>query len=190
MKALLVVVSLLLSQRAFAEILDEKRTTQALLELHDTKLTHDTATQLVNIVHVAAEADLDPFILLAQIYIESRFDPTMTSRLVDGTRHTGPWRLRRAPNGWAGNLYCGITQVAARSWAACLALRGSGAAVAAQVAELRAWLQRTRGDLSLALAGYGCGNHGVTTGRCNRYPARVQALAQRLRRRTTSAPTS
>ncbi len=47
MRALIVVVSCLLSRTVSAEILDEKRLAQALQDLPDTKLTHDQAEQLV-----------------------------------------------------------------------------------------------------------------------------------------------
>lgn len=184
---LLVVASLLLTRTVYAEILDEKRFEQAILNLPNVKLDSTLADQLIT---EALKTDLDPFVLIAQLYIESRFDPTTTSRLVDGTRRTGSWTSRRAPIGWTGNLYCGVAQTAASSWAACLALREPNAALAAQAAELHAWLQRTRGDLSRSLAGYGCGNVGVKTGRCNGYPRRVLALAQRLRRATHDVPVS
>jgi hypothetical protein len=188
MKALLVVVSLLVSRTVFAEILDEKRLTQAVLTLPQVKLDQTTAAQLVSITTQAAEADLDPFVLLAQQYIESRFQPASTSRLIDGTRRTGICIVE--PRGWTGNLYCGIAQNAATTWAACLALRETRAAIAAQTAELRDWLRMTKGDLPRALAGYGCGNLGAKTLRCNRYPRRVQAWARRLRRMTDVVPVS
>jgi len=188
MKAILIVVFALFPRSAQNEIYDEERLAQALLKLPDNKLDHQAAAQLVAIIKTTP--DLDPFILLAQLYIESRFDPTSTSRLVDGTRQTGSWMLRRAPARWSGNLYCGIAQSPASTWTACLALRETRAALAAQAAELRRWLQTTRGDLPRALAGYGCGNFGVSTGRCNRYPQRIAAWAKRLRRSTTDVPLS
>lgn len=186
MKTLLVVVFALLARTASAEIIDEKQLDQALLQLPYAK----PASQLATIAIEAAGDDLDPHVLLAQQYIESRFDPTATSRLIDGTRQTGPWTSRRAPARWSGNLYCGIAQSRASTWAACLALREAKVAMAAQAAELRAWLRRTKGDLPRALAGYGCGHFGVTTGRCNGYPRRVLAWANRLRRATDVAPLS
>jgi hypothetical protein len=190
MKALVVVASLLLARTVYAETLDEKHLEQVLLDLPNTKLTQSLAAQLVTIAIDAAEADLDPFVLLAQIYVESRFDSTTTSRLVGTTRHTGPWASRRAPASWSGNLYCGIAQNAASTWTACLALRDPHAALAAQAIELRTWLQSTRGDLPRALAGYGCGLHGLKTGRCNHYPQRILALARRLRHAVDGIPLS
>jgi hypothetical protein len=48
--------------------------------------------------------------------------------------------------------------------------------------EIGRWLKdrRVKGDMTLALAGYGCGNKGVKTGKCNRYPGRVLWQAKRL----------
>ena len=50
--------------------------------------------------------------------------------------------------------------------------------------EIGRWLKdrRVRGDITRALSGYGCGNHGVKTGKCNRYPGRVLWQARRLER--------
>lgn len=182
MKLLVVVVFALLARTAVADDLDEKRLSQALQDLPHIKLDPEDADQLAAIAIEVAQDDLDPLTLLAQQYVESRFNPTATSRLIDGKRQTGLWPSRKEPAGWSGNLYCGIAQNAASTWEACLALRETRAAVTRQAAELRRWLKRTRGDLVRALAGYGCGNHGVETGRCNGYQGRVKALAARLRR--------
>jgi hypothetical protein len=180
MKLLAVVIFMLLARAASGEILDEKRLAAALQNLPQVRLDSTLAQQLVTNAIEASADDLDPLVLLAQQYIESKFDSTSTSRLIDGKRKTGPWASRSAPEGWTGNLYCGIGQNRASTWAACLALREPSAAAKAQAGELRRWLKRARGDLTLALAGYGCGNHGLRTGRCNRYPARVLARAARL----------
>ncbi|MDB4960434.1 MAG: hypothetical protein JWP01_433 [Myxococcales bacterium] len=123
-------------------------------------------------------------LLLAIAYVESRYDVTATSRIEDGKRKTGrhpsttpPRRLDRK-----GTLYCGPLQTYARSWDACLQMRDTRVGYAAAVTELQTWLRdpRVRGDIRRALAGHGCGNHGVTTGRCNRYPERVLAIERRL----------
>jgi hypothetical protein len=190
MKVLLVVVSVLLSNVAFAEIVDEKRLEQALLNLPDTKLTKVSAAQLVAITAQVDGSDLDLFTLLAQSYIESRFDSTSTSRLINGKRFTGAWVSRKSPAGWSGTLYCGIAQTVAMTWARCLALREPRAAIMAQAAELRTWLGVTHGSLVRSLAAFGCGNLGARTGRCNGYPRRVLALAKRLRRATNALPLS
>jgi hypothetical protein len=187
MKALLIVVFALLARPANGEVLDENHLAQALLKLPDTQLDLAAATQLATTAtDLASATSLDPFILLAQAYVESRFDPTSTSRLVEGTRRTGRWTSRRAPRGWSGNLYCGITQTAARSWKACLALREPEAALAAQAAELTTWLKRGRGSLTRALAGYGCGNAGFAHG-CKDYPTRIQRWARWLRKQVERA---
>jgi hypothetical protein len=121
-------------------------------------------------------------VLLAQLWTESRFDTTATSRRINGKRQTGPWASRRPPAGWSGTLYCGVSQTVAVTWKACLELRDNPElAVRRQTAELARWLQRSRGDLDRALGGYGCGNAGLTNG-CRGYARRIQALAKKLRR--------
>jgi hypothetical protein len=190
MRPILVVGFALLSRSVSAEILDDKRLSKAIQDLPNTKLDRAAADRLVSSAMDAAGDDLDPVALLAQQYIESRFDPTAVSRLIGDARQTGAWRSMRAPFGWTGNLYCGIAQTAATTWRACLALRDLRPAMLAQAAELRTWLKRTRGDMPLALAGYGCGNHGVTTGRCNGYPSRIRRLAARLRKIARVGPMS
>lgn len=61
-------------------------------------------------------------------------------------------------------------------------MRDPHVAYAAAVGELQRWLadRRVRGDVTRALAGHGCGNHGVTTGKCNRYPQRVLWQERRI----------
>ncbi len=56
-----------------------------------------------------------------------------------------------------------------------MSLRDPHVAYAAGADELEHWLRdrRVRGDVTRALAGHGCGNHGVTTGKCNYYQQRV-----------------
>ena len=81
-----------------------------------------------------------------------------------------------------GTLYCGVVQTFAKSWETCLAQRDLHIAYATAAIELGVWLRdrRVRGDMKRALSGYGCGNHGVTTGMCNRYPGRVLWQARRF----------
>lgn len=181
MHAFFVVISLALNVQLVVAQPEPKTLAQVIQSLPDTKLDVTTASQLAQIVIDESGTALDPFILIAQAYIESRFDPTATSRLVNGSRRTGSWPSTSAPVGWRGTLYCGITQTVAVTWAACLALRAPRAAIAAQAHELRAWLVVTRGSLPAALNGYGCGHFGVKHG-CNGYAGRVRALAARLRR--------
>lgn len=190
MRAVFVVVFTLVSRLASAEIVDGKRLEQALIQLPDTKLTSDLASQLVTLSRDLASTDLDPFVLLAQLYVESRFDSTATSRSIHGKRSTGAWTSREAPKGWTGTLYCGMSQTVAVTWAGCLKLREPKIAIEAQVAELREWMQVTHGNLTRSLASFGCGNFGARTGRCNGYPQRIQAIARRLRRASVVVPMS
>jgi len=132
----------------------------------------------------AATPTLRPELLLAVAYVESRFDPTAMSRVEDGIRRGGsvpgahpPPRLDRR-----GAMFCGLHQTRARTWRECVALRDPATSYARAVGQLEAWIadRRVAGSLPRALAGYACGNHGVRTGRCNRYPARVLWAARRI----------
>ncbi len=148
------------------------------------ELAIDEAYEHASAAIAAATPTVRVELLLAMAFVESRYDTTATSRVEAGRRKTGrhpsttpPPRLDRR-----ASLYCGPLQTFASSWASCLALRDARLAYAAGVTELQTWLRdrRVRGDIKRALAGHGCGNHGVTTGRCNRYPDRVLAVERRL----------
>lgn len=151
---------------------------KTLIVLPDVKLDAPTAASLVT---AALATDHDPALLLAQAYVESRFDSTATSRLVDGKRHVGAWPSRLAPAGWSATLYCGVAQTAAITWKRCLELRDVNKSINAQADELTAWLRLAKGNLRRALAGYGCGNVGLSTGWCRGYPERVMKWAEAIR---------
>jgi hypothetical protein len=132
---------------------------------------------------------VSPELLLAIAFVESRFDVTATSRVEGKTRRMGRYpSTTPPPNLSPRSLFCGPLQTMARSWAECMALRDPHTAYAASVVEIERWLRdrRVRDDITRALAGYGCGNHGVTTGKCNMYPQRV--LWQRRRFQEGRAP--
>lgn len=80
-------------------------------------------------------------------------------------------------------MFCGPLQTHASSWARCLAMRDLKTGYAAAVHELESWLRdrRVRGNVPRALAGHGCGNHGVITRSCNGYPGRVMAMERLFR---------
>jgi hypothetical protein len=132
----------------------------------------------------ASTARVDAELLLAIAYVESRFDATATSRVEGAARKTGsyPWSSPPARLDARASLYCGPLQTFAGSWRECMALRELPAAYAAGAHELEQWLRdrRVHGRVELALAGHGCGNHGVDTGHCNAYPARVLVTARRI----------
>ncbi|HEV7555944.1 MAG TPA: hypothetical protein VGO00_10835 [Kofleriaceae bacterium] len=140
----------------------------------------DDASAAVDAATPAISADL----LVSVAFIESRFDPTATSRVEGDRRRTGPYKSRLAPAGLKGSLYCGELQTYASNWADCLAMRDRAVGYAVAVIELTHWLhdRRVRGDVARALAGHGCGNTGVTTGRCHAYPSRVLAVRALLAR--------
>jgi hypothetical protein len=132
----------------------------------------------------AATEQVSAELLIAVAFVESRFDPHWVSRVENGKRvyskHpalTPPKRLTKGTS-----LYCGALQTRALSWEECLAQRDVRLAYLKGAAELASWLRdrRVRGDVTRALAGYGCGNNGVRTGKCNRYPGRVLWQARRF----------
>ena len=138
-------------------------------------------------IHAAAASDdISPELLLGIAYIESRFDPVALSRIEGNERVGGRWpydvpprRLRKGTS-----MFCGVLQTRAMTWSKCLAQRDLRRAYTTAVHELDTWLhdRRVRGDITRALAGYACGNKGVRTGKCNRYPGRVLWQARRLER--------
>lgn len=135
----------------------------------------------------AATEQVPAELLLGIAFVESRFDPTAVSRVEGGTRKTGHYASSAAPASLdrRSALYCGPLQTYAPSWSACMAMRDLGTGYTAAVAELTQWLRdrRVHGSTSRALAGHGCGNHGVVTGECNGYPRRVLDMTRRFRDR-------
>ena len=125
----------------------------------------------------ASTAHVQPELLLAIAFVESRFDVTATSRVEGHKRRTGHYASTTPPPSLNTrmSMYCGPLQTFAGSWSECMAMRDPHVAYAAGADELERWLRdkRVRGDITRALAGHGCGNHGVTTGKCNLYPQRV-----------------
>jgi hypothetical protein len=129
------------------------------------------ASAAVDASSPAIPADL----LVSIAFIESRFDTTATSRVEGGVRRTGHYPSTAPPRNLGGTLYCGPLQTYASSWSECMEMRIPERAYMAGVLELTKWLRdrRVHGNMTLALAGHGCGNAGVLTGQCNNYPARV-----------------
>lgn len=161
----------------------------------DPVIDFSTAYAHVAAAYTVSTDSVSPELLLAIAYFESRFDPTTTSRVEGKLRRTGSYPSTVAPASLnpRASLYCGPLQTFESSWSGCLAARSLPVAYASGVAELTRWLadRRVRGRVDLALAGHGCGNLGVTTGKCNGYPSRVLTLERRLRperaARTTTA---
>jgi hypothetical protein len=138
----------------------------------------------VHAASIAATDEVSAELLLAVAYVESRFDPYWVSRVEGRKRIYGRYHAATAPKRLdkTKSIYCGVLQTRATSWDACVSQRDLVVAYRAAAAELTSWLhdKRVRGDLSRALAGYGCGNYGVRTGKCNRYQGRVMWQATRL----------
>ncbi len=122
-------------------------------------------------------------LLLGVAYVESRFDPTATSRIEGSVRRTGSYPSRRPPRGGVhGSLFCGPLQTYARTWQGCLEMRDLAVGYQAGVKELGQWLRdrRVDGDVRRALLGHACGNAGLRAGRCRGYPARVLRFVRKL----------
>ncbi len=134
----------------------------------------------------AASEDISPELLLAIAFVESRFDPTALSRVEGDQRRGGRWPYDVPPKRLTKgtSMFCGALQTRALTWQQCLKQRDLHYAYRRAVRELESWLhdRRVRGDITRALAGYACGNRGVKTGKCNRYPGRVLWQARRLER--------
>jgi hypothetical protein len=132
----------------------------------------------------AATPQVSAELLLGMAFVESRFNPTALSYVEGKKRRVTRWPSTRPPARLrkGKSLYCGPLQTFAGNWADCLAQRELDVAYAAGAKEITEWLRdrRVRGDITRALAGYGCGNKGVRTGKCNRYPGRVLWQAKRL----------
>jgi hypothetical protein len=141
-------------------------------------LAHAHAATLAATPEVSAE------LLLAMAFIESRFDTLGVSRVEGHKRRLGRYPSNVPPKRWrkGTSLYCGPLQTYAGTWEDCMKQRDLNVAYATAVKELAGWLRdkRVRGDITRALAGYGCGNRGVRTGKCNRYQGRVLWQAKRL----------
>ena len=129
------------------------------------------AEAVVSAAMSVATADVPVELLLAQAWIESRFVPEATSRLIDGKRQTGAWKSTKPPKGATGNYYCGITQSVGPTWKRCLELRDPKVAMEAGIAGMEYWIKRG-GTIRRGLQGYGCGNIGMD-GACKGYADRV-----------------
>lgn len=125
----------------------------------DTALANATAAVAVETSELTAE------LLLAVARVESNYRPSTVSR----------------PHGAAFPIYCSILQTAAMSERECARQRTHAVAYRLGASEIGSWSRRCRGDVTCMLNGHGCGHHGVTTGRCNRYAARVLRFERRLR---------
>jgi hypothetical protein len=125
---------------------------------------------------------VQPELLLAIARVESRYDPTATSRMQGGKRVTGSFPSTAMGRGMSGPFYCGPLQTYAHDWATCLAQRDLATGYRTGKAELDKWLKdpRVAGNLFRMLLGHACGNLGLSEGRCNGYPNRVLWLAEKL----------
>lgn len=117
----------------------------------------------------AASPEVPLELLLAVAYRETRWDELQVSRA-------------------KGGLYCGVVQAMARipgqrgySEQRCRDLADLTLGYRAGADELRAWLARTRGDMTQALAHHACGNV-ATPRRCQAYARGIMVNYRRFQR--------
>src|SRR5262249_5967634 len=117
----------------------------------------------VEAAEASATDEIPSELLLGIAFVESRYDPTTTSRVEGNVRKTGRYPSTSAPAqlNRRASLFCGPLQTFAPSWSSCLRMRDLRTAYAAAAAELGQWLRdrRVHGSIPRALAGHGCGNH-------------------------------
>src|SRR5690242_5591334 len=84
-----------------------------------------TAYAHVEAATAAANDNVTAELLLGIAFVESRFDPTATSRVEGTTRRTGRYPTTEMPAGLnpRASLFCGPLQTFAASWASCLGMR-------------------------------------------------------------------
>jgi hypothetical protein len=155
-----------------------------------TPIEPQAAYDHVRAAHAAATDQVSAELLLSMAFIESRFESHTLSRVEGKRRVHGKWLPTTPPKriNKKGSMYCGPLQTRAKTWDDCLAQRHDLVLAYTQGAkELTNWLKdrHVRGDLTRALSGYGCGYHGVRTGKCNRYPNRVLWQARQFARPRT-----
>ena len=154
----------------------------ALRQMSEHYLTVETAKKQLVAARVAGFTyDVPADLLIGVARVESSYDPSSTSRLVNGVRTTGMWPSRRPGKGFSGPYFCGNLQtMAGMSWRRCLAMRDPAVGYMAGAQEIASWLKRSRGDVALALAGHCCGNAGFEARRhgratvANRYVRKVR----------------
>jgi len=88
---------------------------------------------------------IDARLLLAIVWVESRYDPYSVSRMecINGTcrRRTGHWDKDAKPPGARPTYYCGVTQVGGPiSWDKCKELRGIDEAYLTGAIHLDSWM--------------------------------------------------
>jgi hypothetical protein len=143
-----------------------------------TPVEPEVALAHVQAAMAASTDEISAEVLLAMAFIESRFQSHTLSRIEGKRRVHGKYLPTTPPPklNKRGSMYCGPLQTRAKTWDECLAQRNDlTLAYTAGARELTNWLRdrHVKGDLKTALLGYGCGYHGVKTGKCNRYPNRV-----------------
>lgn len=140
--------------------------------------TGQSALQHVMAADLASSPRIPVEVILGVAWVESRMDPTATSRVESGRRATGSWPWTH-PAG-DGPRFCGVMQaMAGREWSRCLAMRDIESGYRAGADEIASWLKISHGNLGAALRGHGCGISGLT-GSCMEYDLRVLDQARQF----------
>jgi len=133
----------------------------------------------------AASDRVKPELLLAIAYTESKFDAFALSRVEGSKRRVGRWESQEPPKRLrkGASMFCGPLQTRALTWEDCLAQRDLLTAYKAGVKEIEEWLDNkyVHGNISRALAGFGCGTQGAKSGHCsNAFQSRILAYARKI----------
>lgn len=187
---------LLLPTRAYGDIdrdIDRDALVSAIVWSAPHEVSKPTAAEHVDAAIAATDGTtIDPVLLLAMAYYESRYTMDAVSRLVCHRhvchRQTGTWPSRKPGKGFAGPYFCGPIQLKARTWKACLKLRDDDLVTAYTrvVKQLEEWLAATRNDLTRALTGY-CGGFALLQQHSYRCARARLGRAHRLRRLMATA---
>lgn len=175
----------------------------AILALCPNYLNKQSATENAEAAMVAAKASgLEPELLLAMAYTESRYNPNALSRIEcpkgKCRRVTGVWASETMPPNARPSWFCGVTQVGGNvSWERCREFAHDIKLSYATAAEhLNTWLlvpqcRAKAGDdrLACALTGYGGGFKAIKLG-TSTYPYRVMGVARMIKRLTHREKTS
>lgn len=191
MRTFITVIVLLWATEANAEAFDRELLAEALAESAPYYLDVEEARVHVDAaIDAATDANVDPLLLLGMAYIESRYQPDTVSRKVCETIE-GEEVCERVSNRWPsrkkgkfrGVYYCGVTQLEARSWRACLAWRDDIPGAYVEGANhLRWWLdtKTCQGNERCALLGYVGGVTKIKTG--SKYPRWCRGRATKIRK--------
>jgi hypothetical protein len=154
--------------------------------------TTDAQTHVAAAIAASTATGIDPDVLLAIAYVESRYNPKSVSRVEchDGVcaRKTGVWEKDTKPPGAKPTYYCGVTQVGGNiTWAKCVELRDIDEAYLTGAIHLDSWMnskpcRKLTGEarLTCGLRGYNGGWASIEK-RAQVYPGMVYGAREKIR---------